>query len=232
MAIPQKPIPKQDKRVSYQPKTRVSKPKNTGGGEFIEKKSLKNYKGKYVEDFTGKFYAGSKIEDNGVELEKIKTGALSGAKARALGLLAIALRGFFKKKPSQSDLDKGTTKRYFVQDKNDNKIVETDKDLYQQARKLLINKQFAEVEWDMKGPAQDRIINGYPFEGAASKNKKAIHALEKQMPGISTFITDYAYLVQEPVVIQPQDLTTQTFIEKDHNQQVQEDRKANFDYKK
>jgi hypothetical protein len=229
MAIPQKSTPKRATKVSYQPKTRVSKPKSTAGGEFIEKESRKDYKGKYIEDFKGKFFAGSSIEENGVELEKVNTGASSGAIAVAVGLLIEAMRGFFKKKPTQSDIEKGTTKRYFVQDKNDNKITETDKDLYQQAKRLLPNTKFAEIDWNIKGPAEDKTINGYPFEGAASKNKKTIQALEKTMPGISTFITDYSLLVVEPVVVQPQDLTSQTFVEQDPDTKLQNDRKANFD---
>ena len=229
MAIPQKPIPKQATKVSYQPKTRVSKPKSTAGGEFIEKESRKKYKGKYIEDFKGRFFAGSSIEENGVELERIQTGASAGPIAQAVGLLALSLRGLFNKKLSQGDIEKGTTKRSFLQDRNNGKVTETDKDNYQQAKRLLVNTVFAEMDWIIKGPAEDKNVNGYPFEGAESKNRKAIQALEKTMPGISIFVTDYKYLVQEPVVVQPQDLTSQSFVEQDPTTKLDNDRKANFD---
>ena len=106
----------------------------------------------------------------------------------ALALLFASIRGFFKKTASSADIERGATKRYFMQTKRDSKIVELNKDNYQNAKKALANQNFAEVDWIIKGPAEDKNFNGYPFEGAASKNKKAIQALESQMPGISAFI--------------------------------------------
>jgi len=52
------------------------------------------------------------------------------------------------------------------------------------------------------------------------------------MPGISTFITDYSFLVQEPVVNQKPLLSTTTETEKDAQTQLENDRKANFDLRK
>ena len=50
------------------------------------------------------------------------------------------------------------------------------------------------------------------------------------MPGISTFVTNYTYLVEEPVVAaQQQEKTSETFIERDVDIQLDNDRKANFD---
>lgn len=225
---------KRNTKVQYQPKTRVTKPKSTSGGEFIEKESGKTYKGKYIEDFKGKFYAGTKIEDNGVELEKVKSDNIyvNTLVEAGLSLLYSALRGVFKKKPTQGDREKGTTKRYFVQDRNNNKITETSKDLYQQAKTSLPNTRFATVDWIIAGPAEDRNFNGYPYEGAASKNKKAIQALESQMPGISTFITDYSFLVEDPTANQKPILSVNTEVEKDPQVKLENDRKANFDLKK
>ena len=94
-----------------------------------------------------------------------------------------------------------------------------------------MNNTFAEIDWIIKGPAEDTMFGKYPFEGAESRNRKAIQALEKTMPGISTFVTDYRYLVEEPVVVQPQDMTSETFTELDISTQLENDRKANFDTK-
>lgn len=225
---------KKKTKVSYQPKTRVSKPKSTSGGEFVEKESRKPYTGKYIVDFKGKYFAGSSIEANGVELEKVKSDNVyvNTLTTAGIGLLALLLKGLFKKKPTQADKDKGSTKRFFVQDKNSNKITETSKDLYQQAKNILPNSRFVEMDWIIKGPAEDKNFNGYPFEGAASKNKKAINALEKQMPGISTFITDYAFLVEDPAANQKPLLSTTTETEKDPLVKLENDRKANFDLRK
>ena len=212
----------------YIPKSKYKKPKSTSGGDFIELESKKPYKGFYIETYKGKFYAGKRPEENGLELQKLPKKSLG----LPLGLLAL-FRGFFKKKPTQSEIDKGIMKRYFIQDKNNYKVQETDSDTYQQAKEVLVNSTFAEIDWILKGPAEDTIFGNYKYEGATSKNRKAIKALEKVMPGISTFVTNYTYLVEEPVVAaQQQEKTSETFIERDVDIQLDNDRKANFDTRK
>ena len=214
----------------YIPKSKYKKPKYTSGGEFTELESKKPYKGYYIETYDGKFYAGKTPEEGGAELQKEsklkdQLMMLVGPAAAIPALLA----GAFKKKPTQSEKDKGVTKRNFIQDKANGKIIETDPDTYAQAKQEVPNSIFAEVDWIIQGPADNMMVNGYPFEGAESKNRKTIEALEKTMPGISTFVTDYKYLVEEPVVVQQQDQTIEIFVEKDPNTKLQNDRKANFD---
>ena len=215
--------------IIYQPKSRVSKPKSTKGGEFVEKVSGKDYKGPYIQAYKNKYYAGSNLDQNGVELVIARTEGLEPI-TPALALLFASIQGFFKKTASSADIERGATKRYFIQTKRDNKIVEVTKNNYQDAKKALPNQNFAEVDWIIKGPAEDKLIGGYPYKGAESKNREAIQALEKQIPGISTFVTDYKFLVQEPQVQTP--LTTQTIVEKDEQVQLDNDRKANFDLRK
>ena len=207
------------------PKGSYRQAKSTNGLEFVEVISRERYKGFYIEDFRGKFYGGKTPEEDGPELEKI----LQINFAIPLGLLGL-LAGFFLKKPTQSEKDKGVTKRNFIQDKNNNKIIETDPDTYTQAKESLVNSTFAEIDWIIKGPAENQTINGYPFEGAESKNRKTIQALEITMPGISTFVTDYKYLVEEPAQLaQP---TSETITVADLDTELENSRKANFDYRK
>lgn len=217
----------------YTPKGRYKKPKSTDGKEFVELESRKLYKGFYIEDYKGRYYAGKTPEENGPQLEKIKKGVKFPL--ALLGLLA----GFFLKKPTQSEREKGVTKRNFIQDKNTNKITETDPETYAQAKQSLVNCTFAEVDWVIGGPANDVMFGNYPYEGAASKNEKTIKALEKQMPGISTFVTDYSFLVEDTTTttqsIQaspPATTQTQTFVQQDENTQLENFRKANFDLRK
>ena len=145
----------------------------------------------------------------------------------AAGLLA----GFFIPKLKKGDKEKGKTKRYFVQDKRTNKIVETDLENYQLAQ-TIPSKRFATADWIIKGPAENQIVNGYPFEGAGSKNKKTIQALETQMPGISTFVTDYSLLVEEPVDPKQNQLYSDTVRVEDPIIELENSRKANFDLRK
>lgn len=217
----------------YVPQSKYRKAKSTSGGEFTELESKKPYKGFYIQLYDGRYLAGKTPEEGGVELVKESKLAdqlkiLVGVGATIPGLLA----GFFKKKPTQSEKDQGVTKRNFIQDKNNNKIIETDPDTYAQAKDELPNSIFAEIDWIIKGPADNQIINGYPFEGAESKNRKTIQALEKTMPGISTFVTDYKYLVEEPVLAQEQQLSQETSMVEDPQTKLQNDRKANFDLRK
>ncbi len=233
---PPKPAPApvvkdtQQTQPRYIPETRYQKPKSTRGGEFNIKKTGEDYVGKYIETFDKKYYAGSTPEEGGVELQKVNEEFPIGLAFAALPVLAGLLKGFFKPKLKKGDKEKGSTKRFFAQDKKNNKIQEIDQETYFQANGLP-NINLAQVNWIIKGPAEDKTFNGYPFEGAASKNKKTIQALEPQMPGISTFITDYSFLVEDPIANQ-QPLLTSTEVEKDPLIQLENDRKANFDLRK
>ena len=227
----------------YIPKSKYKKPKSTSGGDFVELESKKPYKGFYIETYKGKYYAGKTPEENGPELVKEKK--LAGQLAMLVGLGVMIpglLAGFFKKKPTQSEIEKGVTKRNFIQDKNNNKILETDPDTYAQAKETLTNSTFAEIDWVIGGPAEDVLFGKYPYEGAESKNKKTIEALNKTMPGISTFVTDYKYLVEDTTtttatvqnlaVSQSALAAEQTFVVQDPNIQLENFRKANFDTRK
>jgi hypothetical protein len=209
----------------YIPKSRYKKAKSTDGTEFVEVKSRELYKGFYIETFKGKYFAGKTPEENGPELEKIKKD-----RNFPVGLLGL-LAGFFVKKLTESEKSKGVIKRNFIQDKNNGKILETDVDTYTQAKTTLVNTRFAQIDWITKGPAEDTMFGKYPFEGAASKNKKTILALEKDMPGISLFVTNYSLYVEEPVTVVQSQLTSETEVQRDEEVLLENSRKANFDTK-
>lgn len=214
----------------YLPKSKYKKAKSTGGTEFIIKGTTTPYKGKYIETYKGDFYGGNTPEENGPQLEKIKQQGLQ-LPFSLLGLLA----GAFKAKPTQSDKEKGYIKRYLIQNKNTKRITETDKDTYQANQSQISNNVFASLDWTIKGPAEDKMFGNYPFEGAETKNKKTIESLEKYMPGISTFIADYKYLVEDTTATQLQQQNNQvseTHTEQDTDTQLENFRKANFDTRK
>ena len=217
------------RRERYIPESRYSDPKSTAGGDFVVKTTGEDYKGRYIETFDGRFYSGTKPEENGVELEELKPGFLEDLMPLAVPVLGL-LAGFFAGKLRKGDRAKGVTKRYFVQDKRTNKITETNLQTYQEAQRLP-SKRFAFTDWIIKGPAEDAIIKGYPFEGAASKNRKAILKLEKDMPGISKFITDYSFQVQEIANPIDNQLSSQTIVVQDPLIELENSRKARFDTK-
>ena len=219
------------KQPRYLPEFSYTKPKSTSGGEFVIKKTGDEYKGYYIKTTDDKYYSGKKPEDNGEELQEITTNYLEDLQP-LIALIPGLLKGFFKPKLKKGDSEKGKTQRFFIQPKTTQKISEVDKQTYHQAQNQLINYNFAQTDWIIKGPAEDKNFNGYPFEGAASKNKKAIQALESQMPGISAFITDYSFLVEDPATNQKPLLSTSTEVEKDPLIKLENDRKANFDLRK
>lgn len=211
----------------YLPEGSYRKAKATKQNEFVELVSKEPYRGFYIEDSRGNFYGGKTPQENGPELLRV-TNNEQLLKNLGLGLLGL-VGGFFLAKPTKSQRDSGVLQRYFLQDKNNNKITEVSKEAYLQAQKELVNTNFTQADWIIKGPAEDKMFGKYPYEGAESKNKKTIQALEPQMKGISTFITDYKYLVEDPVVTQKPQITSETFTELDSNIQLENDRKASFD---
>jgi hypothetical protein len=52
------------------------------------------------------------------------------------------------------------------------------------------------------------------------------------MPGISTFVTDYSLLVEEPVNPKENELSSQTIVVEDPLIALDNSRKANFDSRK
>jgi len=234
-APPSKPTPTApESKGVYYPKAKYTEPKSAAPGEFVIKSTQDTYKGIYVKTFDNKYYGGTSPLDTGVELEKVKEpqAGLDEGRPNYFGILAESAGGLFKRILSKSEKSKGVAKRYFVQDKNTNKIVETDRTNFLQTQKQVMSRRFAEVDWIVKGPAEDKMFGQYKYEGAESKNKKAIQALEKQIPGISTFVTDYKYLVEEPVRTTQQSLTRETVVERDEDVTLENSRKANFDTRK
>lgn len=224
----------------YVPKSSVKKPKTTNGTEFIIVETQQFYSGSYVETSQKQYFAGRSVSETGIELQKLKKGlnlpklTPSGVLVGA-SLLAMLLKTVFIKQPSSSDLYNGKTVRYFVKDISTGKIAETDEQTVNQIKAEIPNTKIGKVDWIIKGPAEDRMFGQYRYEGAASKNKKAIIELEKNLPGISKFVTDYSFLVKDPVQEEMKKgnnlLSSEVFIEKDPKVELENLRKANFDKK-
>jgi len=226
-------VPKSTNKHNYVPKGKYKKAKHTSGGEFVTTLDKQPYTGYYIEIYGGQYRAGKTPEDNGAELTKITINTINTkAVVPVVAALAGLAAGLFGRKLTKKETDSGVAKRYFLQNKVNSKIQEVDEPTYNAAKKELPNRVFAQVDWIVKGPAEDKMFGQYKYEGAESRNKRTIQDLEKQVPGISTFITDYKYLVQEPVVVDKQATTSQTIIEEDPTIQLDNSRKANLETRK
>lgn len=224
----------------YVPKSSIKKPKTTDGTEFVVLETQQFYSGSYVKTSQKQYFAGKTVNETGIELQKVRKGlnvpklTPSGMLVGA-GLLAMLLKTVFTKQPSSSDLFNGKTSRFFVKDTATGKIAETDEQTAKQLQAEIPNIKIGSVDWIIQGPAEDRMFGIYKYEGAISRNKKAIEKLEKDLPGISSFVTDYAFLVKDPVQENMKKgnnlLSSEVFIEKDPNTELENSRKANFDKK-
>lgn len=239
IAPPPSPLPEHLKTTDppkYLPQSKYKKAKKTAGGEFIIKTTGKDYKGFYIETYRKQYFAGQTPEQNGVELEKVErvesTPELGKLLSTGMSLLTL-LQSAFKKQLSQDEIDKGIAKRYFVQDNRDKKVSETSQDLFEQGKEGIPDFTYIEVPWNISNPADDIVLNGAKFQGSESRNKETIQNLEKDMPGISKFVTDYRYLIPEvttPTVTEQAKVQTQVI--KDPYAGQQDFRKADFDLRK
>lgn len=224
----------------YVPKSSVKKPKTTNGTEFVVVETQQFYSGSYVKTSQKQYFAGKTVDETGIVLQKLKkdfnlpkltpSGLLSGA-----GLLAMLLKAVFTKQPSSSDLHNGKTTRYFVKDTRTGKVAETDEQTANQVQAELPNVKIGKVDWVIDGPVEDKMFGNYKYEGAATKNKKAILELEKDLPGISNFVTDFTLMVKDPVQEYLKKgnnlLTSETVTERNPDTLLLNSRKANFDKK-
>lgn len=176
------------------PKSNYKKAKHTNGGKFRVASTGEPYTGFYIEDSRGNFIAGETPEEKGPDLVEILQDA-TWVTAKPTGLLIEILQ----RELTQNELQQGSIKRYFTQDFHNANIAEVLPETYLVDKQDTLRKNTLEVEWVTKGPAEDKIFGKYPYQGAESKNKQTIQEAEKTMPGISSYVTDYTYLVQ-PVV--------------------------------
>lgn len=237
--IEAQPVVNFDNKV-YVPKSSVKKPKTTNGTEFVVAETQQFYSGSYVKTSQKQYFAGRTVDETGIVLQKLKkdfnlpkltpSGLLSGA-----GLLAMLLKAVFTKQPSSSDLHNGKTTRYFVKDTRTGKVAETDEQTANQVQAELPNVKIGKVDWVIDGPVEDKMFGNYKYEGAATKNKKAILELEKDLPGISNFVTDFTLMVKDPVQEYLKKgnnlLTSETVTERNPDTLLLNSRKANFDKK-
>jgi hypothetical protein len=177
------------------PKSNYKKAKHTNGGKFTIAATGEPYVGFYIEDSKGNFIAGETPEEKGVDLSEV----LAEASRRFDTPTGLFLE-VIKRELTQNEIQQGSIKRYFTQDLYNNTIAEILPETYFADKQDTLRKNTLEVEWIVKGPADDRVFGKYPYQGAESKNRQTIQEANKTMPGISTYISDYKYLVQEAAI--------------------------------
>lgn len=97
--------------------------------------------------------------------------------------------------PTEKDYENKLFKRYFLKDKRTSKIIEVDLKGYKDGVKIP-SYYSLELDWWIEGPSKDTYYNGYLYEGAISRNTKAVMRAEKSFSGIK----DYLFQLDEFVV--------------------------------
>lgn len=148
----------------------------------------------------GTFYEGPMHKD---ELGRFKTGAAPSIDSLQLiedpdeitdeQILEQEFFSSIESLPTPADYKTGFMKRYFLKNTITSKIIEVDKNFYKKdrrAKELYIQKLM--IKWVIAKPVKDLFNQGYVFEGAATRNKKAVMKANLEMKGIVDYLTDYA----------------------------------------
>ena len=93
--------------------------------------------------------------------------------------------------PTPKDYKTGFMNRYFLKNTINGKIIEADKRFYdEKLPKLYI--QGVIIKWVITKPVKDIFNQGYVFEGAATRNQKAVIKANLEMKGIINYIVNYS----------------------------------------
>ena len=96
--------------------------------------------------------------------------------------------------PTPNDYLKGFFVRYFLKDMRLNKIAEATKSSY----RIMLERVYmkgVEVKWILEKPVKDIFNTGYLYKGAATRNRENILEASRELPGLDTFVVDYAQFV-------------------------------------
>jgi len=166
------------------PKFMYSDPKFTQGGKYLLPNG-KEYVGWYFQTYNEEYYTGKEPGRNNLRLEPIADYENTTPRIFTPSII----------QPTEFDRKQGYYIRYFLQDKRTKKIVEVKKEKYDQFVELVYISGL-ELKWILKKPANSIEWYGYHYEGAASKNQKAVEQAEKKFPWIKTQIKSYDEFVQ------------------------------------
>ena len=104
--------------------------------------------------------------------------------------------------PSKKDINKGLMRRCFYHNKATNKIKEITK--YRASTLEGNTERYEEVvciNWLVRGPLKDQIINGYPIEGIETTNTKTLNRLSEIIPGVELIIGGPSEFVKDTLPV-------------------------------
>jgi hypothetical protein len=114
----------------------------------------------------------------------------------APGLKNKSSEAFYYPKPTEEDYVQGSFRRYFLQDVRNSEIKEITSETY----KSIADKGYyrrTKLEWNLLGPSEDEIVNGYSYPGAIARNRDVVLQAEEAIPGMTEFLSDLRQFVVE-----------------------------------
>ena len=114
----------------------------------------------------------------------------------APGLKNKSSEAFYYPKPTEEDYIQGSFRRYFLQDVRNSEIKEITSETY----KSIADKGYyrrTKLEWNLLGPSEDEIVNGYSYPGAIARNRDVVSQAEETIPGMTEFLSDLKQFVVE-----------------------------------
>lgn len=110
--------------------------------------------------------------------------------------------------PTSEERRKGIKERYFCNNKCTGKLKEISKvQSFKLARSQDRCIEIAKVDWVIKGPVKDQVVNGYIVEGVEKANQRSIEQLKKMMPGIEALIKSPLEYVQDTSIRSSKQIT-------------------------
>ncbi len=166
------------------PKSQYRKAKYSQGDEFVDAKTKKPFNGWYFQRYDDQFFSGKKPSDTQKRLLPLAE----------LRTKEVAFRNE-DIEPTEVQRENGYFYRYFVQDKRNKKIIEVGIDKYN----YFVSKTYligVKVKWTLKGPAENKITEGYKYIGAKEKNKEAVRVFKNNIKELPEHIKNYAQFVE------------------------------------
>ena len=107
-----------------------------------------------------------------------------------------------------TDYKRRILQRFFIKKRNDNAIIEIDKQQFDAWKSDQIDKKLyvaIEIAWHIAGPAND-VTTGIPVLGVATLNKKQIQLAANTIPEIATYLTNPLQFYADTEYTVPKDI--------------------------
>lgn len=169
----------------YLPKSRY-KIRSTPGNQFTNDDGT-NYVGPYIETAEGRFFKGNTPAGTPDEIFPINQEETNRIQVER------PYNDYYG--PTDKDYERGFFIRYFTRDKRNGRFTELGREQWREKRELRYITS-GQIEWLLKGPVSDGLINNIPYKGTSTKNLERLNELEKQYPGIKRFFSDTGKFVK------------------------------------